>query len=268
MVCLFMIFEGNFGLKTIGNKGQGPEEIFSYFDFIIDKQDIIHVYDLGNQRISLFSDDGIFLSSVQIDKSFSGAFTFLWNESDYYFSYLDLESDKVIHKYNNKGHYINSFGESIIFTKKIPQHFINTSQNVAFGILASYDNNLYFSRSNPYEIHVYNFAGELEKKIFRKNNFMNPYNVKIFMDRIGSSHITRSDFIFVWNDYIINSLFMPDKKNIGGILDVFNLSGQLLTSIIVKDNICFYSGDLKGYLYGIKDIWEIPKVVRLKIKIK
>ena len=260
--------DGNY-LLTIGKKGQGPGELSFPFQFDIDEKDTIRVY--SAQRITLFNSKGKFLSCFQIDKQIGLTYTFHWTGKNYYFSSFDPENEKVIHIFDQTGQYIKSFGESIIFRSKITRFFLDTPLRVAFGYCHNYKNKLYFSRRNPYEIHIYNLYGKLETKIFRKYKYMKPDHIIFRGEWFKHGSIPETTLLYVWNDFILNyqfTLIIKNNKGINeGILDIFSLSGQLLTTLKISENIRFFSCDPQGNLYGIKNRDLIPEVVRYKLKI-
>jgi len=271
--CLIKKFDnqGNY-LFSIGGKGQGPGEIGISFNFTIDEQNIIHVFDRVNQRITRFDSDGRFLTSYRIEEQLPPTYPiFVFANSKYYVSYYDRQKEKVVHVFSDEGKYIKSFGQSLHIEKPLSPGFYETLIDVSRGLLCFSDNRIYFSRLNPYEIHVYDLNGTLLKMIFRKNSFMPPYSIRL-LEGGGISYTVQisSQLIGIWQEYIINYVRIPPNmdKKIGGILDVYDLEGQLLTTLKVKETINFSHLDKYGRMYGIRNYYEIPEIVRYALKLK
>lgn len=271
--CLIKKFDnqGNY-LFSIGGKGQGPGEIGISFNFTIDEQNIIHVFDRVNQRITRFDSDGRFLTSYRFEEQLPPTYSiFVFANSKYYVSYYDRQKEKVVHVFSDEGKYIKSFGQSLHIEKPLSPGFYETLIDVSRGLLCFSDNRIYFSRLNPYEIHVYDLNGALLKMIFRKNSFMPPYSIRL-LEGGGISYTVQisSQLIGIWQEYIINYVRIPPNmdKKIGGILDVYDMSGKLLTTFKINEVISFKHLDKCGNLYGAKNYYEIPEIVRYALKLK
>lgn len=271
--CLIKKFDnqGNY-LFSIGGKGQGPGEIGISFNFTIDEQNIIHVFDRVNHRITRFDSDGRFLTSYRIEEQLPPAYpNLIFVNNKYYVSYYDRQKEQVIHVFSDEGKYIKSFGQALHIEKPLSPGFYETLLDVSGGRLRFSDNRIYFSRYNPYEIHVYDLNGTLLKMIFRKNSFMPPYSIRL-LEGGGISYTVQisSHLIGIWQEYIINYVRIPPNmdKWIGGILDVYDLEGRLLTTLKVKETINFNHLDKYGRMYGIRNYYEIPEIVRYALKLK
>lgn len=261
---------GNY-ILTIGRQGRGPGEMGFVFKFNFDSQNILHVLDNGNQRISHFTRNGKFLKSYQIKNKPIDRPNFILGKDDkYYISYYDRKTEKVIHVYSLDGTYLNSFGDSVVFEKPISHLFYNEIKNFSYGKLCLFNNKIYFTRKNPYEINVYNLNGELEKKILRKNTIITPVSVTIIgKDHYRYSMSSSSILIGIWNGFLINFIFVPPNisKEVGGYIDLFNINGELLSSLRIENELSFYSIDENGNFYGVENYDEIPKIVRYKLQI-
>ncbi len=257
-------------LITIAGQGNGPGEISFIFWALIDQHNIINVIDRGNQRISYFDRDGRFLKSYQIENSQIKRPTFILANDMFIISYYDHKSEKVIHTFDKKGKYIDSFGESVIFYKPISHLFHQIPSQISSGRMCHFKNKLYFTRLNPYEIHIFNLNGVLEKKIFRKNAFMPPVSVEIMgKDNIRYSVFPNSMFLGILENHILNYIWFPPihKRKVYGIIDLFDMSGKLLTSLKFNKKIVFHSIDKYGNLYGVENYDGEPEIVRYKLKI-
>lgn len=258
-------------LITIAGQGNGPGEISYIFSASIDQHNVINVIDRGNQRISYFNVEGLFLNSHQIENNQIQRPTFILANDIFFISYYDHEYEKVIHAFDRKGKHLYSFGKPVTFYKSINHLFYQIPSDISGGRLCFFNNKLYFTRSNPYEIHVYNLKGMLEKKIFRKNTFMTPVSVEIMgKDHIRYSVFTFSMFLGIWENYILNYVWFPPfhEGEFYGIIDMFDISGRLLTSLKLTKKIMFQSIDKYGNLYGVENYDDEPEIVRYKLNIR
>lgn len=248
---------GNY-LVTLGRKGRGPGEFIGIFNFLIEKDTLITVFDPSTLRISRFSLDGNFLGSlplqirnIQPPQSFKGVA--IDDQGFYYLSFYDHDSEKIIHKFNSQGKHVFSFG--IPLEVKEPENIIAfTLKKInAPGKLVANNDYLFFSQNNPYEIRKYTLQGNLKRKIIRKNSFMPPHSIKIGG---GGAYLIKppahSSAIGIFKNLLINCVSLPPEisNDINTIVDFFSLDGQLLTSVPLKEKVYFHSIDRQGKLYG------------------
>ena len=71
-----------------------------------------------------------------------------------------------------------------------------------------------------------------------------------------------SGMIAIWNNMIVNCVYVPFylSKKVGCVVDLFNLDGQLLTSLQLENFIAFSGLNESGKLYGNEIIGEYEDV--------
>lgn len=263
---------GNY-LLTMGRKGQGPGEFSGFFTFVFSENRFIYVLDQGAPRINKISLDGNFLGSFPLQKKYIPIeFSGFQMDSlhNFYLSFFDLETDKVIHKFSPSGLYITSFGKPL--DVKNPDSYISRSLKTSnsHGSIVLFNDRIFYSQYNPYEIRIYKLDGTLERVVFRKNSFMPPHKVEILAEgSYGFTVPAHSSLIGIWRNMIINCVFVPlyISEEIGTVIDFFNLDGQLLTSIQLEEQIYFTYIDQEGKLYGnaISPYDEEERIVRYSL---
>lgn len=258
-------------LLTIGREGQGPGEFIQPTRFLIDNRNTLHVIEYGNQRVSKFSLDGQYIDSTPLQFQGIPRQFGLDENNNYYVSFYDRESETSIHKYNSQGQLIKSFGETLYLTR--PVHYAERGTFIGQctqGHIFTDKNSLYFSRRNPYDIRKYSYDGELKMLIFRKNSFMPPDKMIIVKQGYSFYPSVQPKFIAVRNNKIINLILVPEKgyesSDIGWVIDIFDLKGNLLTSY--KSQIKFVPTfiDKNNRIYGFSG--DLTKIYRFSLKFK
>ena len=261
---------GNY-LLTIGREGQGPGEFIQPTRFLIDNRNTLHVIEYGNRRVSKFSLDGQYLDSTPLQFQGIPRQFGLDENNNYYVSFYDRESETSIHKFNSQGQLIKSFGETLYLAR--PVHYAERGTFIGQctqGHIFTDKNSLYFSRRNPYDIRKYSYDGELKMLIFRKNSFMPPDKMIIVKQGYRFYPSVQPKFIAVRNNKIINLILVPEKgyesSNIGWVIDIFDLKGNLLTSY--KSQIKFVPTfiDKNNRIYGFSG--DMTKIYRFSLKFK
>lgn len=257
-------------LLTISRKGSSPGELYLPGLLRFDNNKNLCVLEFGNQRISTFSCMGTYLGSLKLEFR-KGAAGFVIDELGLiYISTFDSQTEKIIHKYNQTGDKLVSFGDPVYFPKSTNAIDKIIQANISIGPLLLFGNELYFSIHNPYEIRKYTRDGQLIMKIFRKNEFMLPPKIFLIDKKTIQFKVpAMSTFLGKWNDKIINVIEIPDYLNLKVlcVIDIFDLDGQLLTSIYLTDNVRIYYIDSNSRLYGcLIDQNGVEKVVRFQIK--
>lgn len=258
-------------LISIGQEGGGPGEFRGILNYVIDDKNTIWVYDYGNQRISTFTTKGKFVSSFRIELDTYPKSFIIDDEQNFYFSYYDRKNDKVIHKYNNTGNYILSFGEPIKFNLSNPHVLRTIAKNYYPGALFYHDGQIYFSQFNPYKISVYSKHGELIRQITRENEFIRPPYYRILgKEKISLSFHVQTSYVAKIQTYIVNVVYFPEnrEKNQMTILDFFDINGKLLASRLLKDRFYAFDVDDIGHLYGfLNNNNEFVQIAKFKLKL-
>ncbi len=110
----------------IGSIGQGPGELRSPLDFAIDDSGFLYVADTLNSRIQIFSKEGKFIRSIDInDKpNYIAA-----NHKGEIFVISRAPKDKIINVYSREGKLLRSFGEPVkidfadLTDEELPDYF-------------------------------------------------------------------------------------------------------------------------------------------------
>jgi hypothetical protein len=255
---------------TIGRKGSGPGEFSGTLNLAFDNNNSLCVYDFGNQRLSKFSHDGRYIRSINLGADHIPAGLTLDASDKIYISAYDHKRENVIHKYSADGELIISFGEPVNFKEPIRFADMTVKSNISAGPIALIDNEIYYSQRNPYEIRRFTTEGELKTRIFRKNSFMPPSQIKIVRrETYQFRPPAMSVFITVWRDRIINWVWIPEYISLstGSIIDLFDLNGHLLATLTIPDRVGVSYLDTQGKIYGIhRDREGIERVVRYVFK--
>jgi len=258
-------------LLTIGRKGQGPGELAMPMDMKFDNNGNLNILELGNRRISVFSPNGKYLSSIKIVTKIGSAKFIIDTFNNIYISSWDEESDKIIHKYSSEGRLLCSFGDPVNFLKPLRENDRIIKKHISGGPICWNKGFVYYSRYNPYEIQKFSEDGDLKMQIFRQNNFMPPAKVKLEGNNSVSFRLpVASIFLTSWKDRIINQVKVPNyfSTKIHSIIDLFDLNGTLLTTLMLEDELSLWHLDNNDRIYGvITDKNGIEKVVRFHIKL-
>ena len=259
---------GNY-LCTIGKKGQGAGDLLFPGNMAFDNSDNLCVLEYGNRRISKFTKDGSYVTSIKIDLKKAPSGFVMDNDDNYFLSMWDRETDEVIHKLNVVGDFLISFGNSVHFPKTTTPINKMIKSNISTGSIVLYKGDLYFSRFNPYEIQKFSQNGLLKMLIFRENDFMPPANYQIKgKGSISFKLPAGSLFIGILKNKIINQVKIPARLSSGykTVIDFFNLDGLLLTTLKYKYEIDLYYIDNQDKIYAkMIDDNGIEKVVRFEI---
>jgi len=258
-------------LLTIGREGQGPGELLQPVRAVIDRRDVLHVIEYGNRRVSRFDLNGHYLGCTlvqfqRIPRQFG-----VDDNGNYYISFLNEENGTVIHQFDAHGKLVKSFGEPLYLTREI--HFAERGsivEDCSQGHIFADQNFLYFCRWNPYDIRKYTYDGKLTMLIFRKNHFMPPDQMKIMeQQRYRFYPSVHTAFISNRNDQLICLISVPEiiykEINIGWIVDIFDLNGNLLTSY--QSPLEFYPTFMDNHnrIYGFSG--DLTRIYRFTMKI-
>jgi len=261
-------------LYIIGRPGQGPGE-FNYIGEMAIYKNKLYVYDYNNVRINVFRLTGKFVKSIPF-KNREHIYGFVIDTyGNYYLSYYDVESEKVIHSYTQSGAHRFSFGKPAKLENKPVTKRIAISLHRAYcsqGKLCIYNNSIYYTQSNPFEIRVYSLNGKLQNTINRKIELMPFIEIEVEEDGVMFYTPSKSDFITVWENMIINAISVGYRVSdeIRSIIDFYDMEGNLLHSEKLQISLTPEYIDLENnYLYC--SIWDeadnTEKIVRIKIEL-
>jgi len=290
-------FKGNY-LRTIGSQGKGPGEFLPKFNFDIGPDNVIYVYDYGNQRMSKFTLDGDFIETNKFTVGIGQVYDMqVADNKNIYATFFDASTNKVIHEYSSSGEHLQSFGFPIFSeTSEIPHQLYYIQETFSDGAICVQPDFILFSRTNPYEICKFTPDGALSMQIFRKNSFFPLAKVITIKDLSIHPLPTMSTMIAYYQNMIINCVYVlpefkreeflklfgsskPDlqfkekldakyKGKSSTVVDLFSSKGELLYSIHLNELVDFSSMDEKGYLYGrLSDENGEDTIVRYQLKI-
>ncbi len=265
-------FDGNGNyLTTIGQKGAGPGEFSGNLYGSFDSNGHLWVYDTGTQRLSKFTSAGIYQQSILLP-FINPVTSFVMDDKNlFYFSMYDPTLEKVVHIFDGNGKPISSFGEPAKL--EISNRFIarTVRKNIYSSVLAIADGYIYSSQRNPYKIDQFTMTGELVMRIFRENEFMPPPPLKMISKETYRYSIpATSRLIARRGGMIINWVYIPRNvsKTAGSVVDLFDLNGQLLASLLIPEKIYATHMDKNGKIYGAEfNQDKFTSVVRYRIEL-
>jgi|GEM_PF-2633710 len=243
-------------LMSIGRKGNGPGEMPMVFGMELDTLSRVHVVQEVFPKHTIFSAEGEFIKSHRVEAPGSfGYYGMTESNGDWFFSYYDRKTKKTIHRFSDKGAYMNSWGSPLGLDDEGSALAYKCHKACSHGRLLILNEQIYYSQYNPYEIHVYDCnTFQLEKKIFRKNKFFPRKTYLLDQDATASlSGTSQSSLLAYYQGYIIHCIAAKRGRIPVTVIDVFSLGGRLLGSKQLEYNCYFTDLDAKGNLYGIKN---------------
>jgi len=256
-------------LCSFGRKGRGPGELLTPGGMNLAPDGKLWVLDAGNSRLTAFTRDGVYLRSIPLKGSASPA-GFAISDSAFFLSFWDRESERVIHKFDMSGRPVSSFGEGATFSGPSTPWRDAVRTIICQGRLLMFRGELYYSQLNPYEIRKYGPEGDLRLRLFRKSEFMTPMQVRLSGREGATLRLPPvSHFIGVWQDRILNEVFIPDYSSSGRptyVVDLFDLDGSLLASFTLPRGLSVGYVDARGKMYGVyTDEERSEAVVRFRL---
>ncbi len=261
---------GNY-LTTIGQKGAGPGEFSGSLLGSFDSSAHLWVYDYGTQRLSKFTSTGVYQQSIPLTFINPPASFVMDDKNLFYFSMYDPTLEKVVHIFDSSGKLISSFGEPAKL--EISNRFIARTSRKSYypSVLAIAGGYIYSSQKNPYKIDQFTMTDELVMRILRENGFMPSPAIKIVgKETYRLSIPATSRLIARWGDMIINWVYIPRNvsKTMGSAVDLFDLNGQLLASLLIPEKIYATHMDKNGKIYGtVFNQEKFTSVVRYRIEL-
>ena len=252
--------KGEFQWKA-GKKGQGPGEIESpSFIKVTDEGGVV----LADQGVilSFFDKDGNYQRRVKFEKSIKSIISF----SDGHILANLFKSGQlgiVAAFFSADGKLINYFPIKYYYGPKLsPSRAYNLG-----GAFRLFNNNLYLSLPDKYEIREYSLEGKLLRKIKRNIKIRPPFLEDgykfIFRDISGPCYFTSKGFI-------INKLYLKEKidEDIGKTyLDFFNKDLKYLGSYLIQEDMYLTSIDKYDNFYFVQKDPYI-KIIKCSLMIK
>ena len=223
--------------------GNGPGEIMGPFRAFADVSDSsVWVYSPGNALLQHFDNEGGYLFSVRlvVPQFLVRDFAVDSRRQLVYLSFWDWDRKAPVHVYDLSGEYRGSFGRGPYIHKGENEHRrlvrnMGFWENYAGGHLFPWKSGIWFARSSPYELCLFDSLRKEKLVIFRSAKFVTPpaYRHMGGLNFVGpyASQITAvgvvESYLLVW--------FVSDEPNRSGsttrsVLDVLSLDGQLLAS--------------------------------------
>ena len=293
-------------IRSFGRKGQGPGELLSPKDLIIDgKNKTIHILGYGNRKIVRYRFNGTFDSELKLKKG--GPLCFFMDSDRFYlvrYSFINNHGDwyyKII-KYNLDGKILLQSEEFPYHRQNIVQYGrLTISTPLPFEPSAYFTcdskGNLHFGFSDKYKITVFDTAFNKLKVIQKndpelikvskedKDNFIN--ELKEALKKKGLPHspvlkrIKFPEYHPFFDDIWINNkdriLVQTPSKDDRAHIDVFNKEGVYVEKMIINkpsDGISldyvFWKPVFKDkYIYAVvEDKNGIPLIKKYRIKEK
>ncbi len=153
-------------IQTIGRRGQGPGEFMAPFSLAVTKGNAIMVHDLGNRRISYFSEAGNFLSSFS-----TGDMVMVGSETDDRGNILSLvftsgpeEQLLELRRFDSRKNVLTTY----YTITKTGREATNNPFGPAVHWTRYLSDRVICGYSKDYELHVYNLDGTKVRTIERE----------------------------------------------------------------------------------------------------
>lgn len=254
--------KGNF-IWEVGRKGEGPGEFRNPFDIIMSPFEEICVLD-SPSVLHFFNSQGNYLKTVRIRKSFRGV-QFLPNGELLVNIFVMGKPGVAAEYYSNEGEFIKKFPDEYRYGQKVPG---GASIGGEFRL---FNNKIYLSLPNRYEIREYNLEGKLLRKFKRDIKLEQP-EIKVSENSfsIRSNDVSGPCFLNQ-RKMLINRLMIVDQieKNefeVKRFLDFFNEKGQFLGSYKLPKTTLLVKIDAEDNYYFVQTD-PFPRVIRSKLDI-
>jgi len=170
--CLYFFDKDGKYIRTIGQRGQGPGDLLRPTGLQIDKNSDIYIYETGNNRISIFSYNGKFITSFRLKGSAYRCFTFSVTKNQEVIVNAPT-TGFYITVYSRDGNILREVGSVEQLVKKpvnligdlIDASILNNTLGAGFPFYEENEGNYYiFLQYLPY-IKIFNTKGEMIKKV-------------------------------------------------------------------------------------------------------
>jgi len=279
--------EGKY-LKSIGGSGQGPGEFQRLYSIIIDKNDFIHVYDVGLRRLTIFNQNGKFEKSYPFNGKGKNVISFFIDKNDNFIVKEQVRShDETGIKDEIE---INLYSKELLFVRTIFKgeekiaNVIRNNQGVlrftrAYPYTIHYsfipDGKIVYGRNDTYDFYIHSLednttketsqkykpvriSKEEETDYFKGRIFTNPrpgYKKKEIKNGtfFPKEKPPFSKIIVDDTGYIIFVTYREDKKK-GIECDLWDFEGNFLKKIYFK----------KSLLYSTRYSQIVPRILKFK----
>lgn len=238
-------------LGSIGKRGEGPGEFGTDLKSIVaDEEGNLIVG--GMRKIYIFEKNGEYIHSFHVNFQMND----LCVDREGNILVLGYYKDKIIHAYNQEGHYLFSFGEPFEASSEFRKYKHHPVVKVPLKIFCTKSNRVCLINPYQYEIHIYQ-NHQLDGKIKHRSDF---FKTAWLMERQSGFIIMSMGYaIFENNDELYVSLFEKEKTE----LNIYR-NHELISSLIIDGRPMTMCPE--GYIYSI-DNSETPHIVKSVIKL-
>jgi hypothetical protein len=237
-------------IKSFGNRGQGPGEIQYPFYQKINLNDEVSLFDGGNTKLLVFDGNGDIIRESKLEANLSGASQFLpLTNGNYLYRNLEIETDSyglVLFLLDSKFEKIAELGRASVAMPNEATQFKMPPPVFTLGL--SNTHIFVGLEERGYDIHVYDFEGQLIRKIRKEYtpvSFSEESKEQI-MKRFESLPSIRKKTVMPKHNPPFKHLFADDLgrlyvvtfepgKNQGEYMtDVFDTEGVLCSQLSLK----------------------------------
>jgi len=226
-------------LFSFGRKGKGPKELLFATSMILGKNNNLYILCSGTRRIAEFTLKGEFIRTIPVFELRGLPFSFTEDRSgNFYICFYSEKLNTVVHKYNTDGKLVKSFVSPVPFLKPLSNMERGLIPNMSNGYILIDDNDIIFSRSNPYEINFYSTDGVLKRRLYRKSELMPFPKVEKHGKTITFHMPVYSEFIGMIDDNLLHCTCVPPgniPEDIGAVFEIIDPNGQLLATKKIKE---------------------------------
>jgi hypothetical protein len=250
-------------LHNIGQKGQGPGEFSSILvDSCLDRNDRLYVVEL--RKVHIFDENRGFINSFIPDFFPLG----IMADKEGKIILVGEKVDKIFHIYDQKGEYLDSFGELFPIPEKLRKLYNLKMATDTRNVHLSDESRLLVFNPFKYEIDVYQ-----EKKLVGKISRDSPYYKLpklVKNEKGGETDLTtfakileNHGHIFVWYATEVKDYILAEERYV----DIYDKKDYtfLGTTLIKEKGIPDTIRNNKIYFDIQDEETDFPKVVRYKI---
>lgn len=237
----------------VGRKGEGPGEFKNgYCNIFVTPSDKIVVID--GLFLKYFDKDGKFKRAIKLDKTPVSA-SFLKDGKILINTMLFGQPGVAAYFYNKDGKFISKLPVEYRYGPKLSK---NMGVSIGGGGIRIYNNRIYVSLPDRYEIREYDLKGKLYR-VIRRDIKINPMNIKIMGK--GSLMVFPSDasgpLFFYKNRYFINMIRKVEKRDkekyaADNYLDFYDIEGKYIGSYKLPDRTTLKLIDKNGNFYFVQ----------------
>jgi len=243
-------------LWETGRKGQGPGEIEAPSDIKATQNGKIVVADHGG-KLNYYNKNGDFLKMIKLEKVIKSIISF--SNEGMIFANLWIKGRPGIAaaNFSREGNFINFFPVEYHYG---PELSSRRAYNLG-GAFKLFNNRLFLSLPDKYEIRIFSLEGKILTKIIRDIKIRQPILANgykfIIRDISGPCYLTS-------NGFLINKLYLQDKKNEDihkTYLDFFNEKFKFLGSYPIQEDLYLAKVDQFNNFYFVQR-YPFPKIIK------